>query len=118
MDADGHGPLLARAAWAAVLMDADGFPSGRRGGGAVCEVQPAPRAELLAALWVAEGSAGLAPVFKDCDCGVKQLAQLRSQVAQQHPCGRDGDLWMWALAVLQRMQCVLAHVRGAAMRWR
>lgn len=52
--------LLARAAWAAVLVDEAGAVV-RQVSGAVGGLQTAPRAELTAALWVAGGSAGLVP---------------------------------------------------------
>lgn len=64
----GNDPLLARVAWAAVLMDTAGWVVGQ-GYGPVCGLQSAPWAELSAAFLVAEGSTGAALVVSDFDYG-------------------------------------------------
>lgn len=63
---DGRDPLLAHAACASVLVDAGGHVV-RLACGAVASPQTALRAQLAAAIWVTDGSAGLAPIVTDCD---------------------------------------------------
>lgn len=69
--AGGRHPSLARAEWAAVLVDASG---GVVVMGAVAGAQSAPRVELTAAHYVADVSAGIVRLVTDgeCTCGLER----------------------------------------------
>lgn len=80
--------------------------------GGVGGPQTAPRAELMAALWVAEGSAGLVPAVTDCEYVRAGAAALRQPVgaeAEPYLHGTGGDLWARMLVVLPRVRWVPAH---------
>lgn len=74
----------------------------------------APRAEL-AAVWVAEGSAGAVPVVTDCEYmlnGARALVHPASAASAGYLRGADGDLWQRLLPVLPWARWVPAHRDG------
>lgn len=72
----------------------------------------AARAKLIAARWVAEGSAGTVPVVTDCDyfcAGVEALARPHSRLVEQYPKGGDADLWVRLWAAWPHVRWLPAH---------
>lgn len=111
---DGRDPLLARASWAAVLVDEAGVVT-MQGRGSVEGPQTALRVELAAALWVAEGSAGQVPVGTDCDYVHAGAAALRNPAGvDAELCLHRGgsDLWDRILVVLPRSRRTLPQPVG------
>lgn len=96
----------ARACGVGGLADAGGAVVATVSAGVVGR-QTAQWAEVSAALWVAEGSAGVVPVVTDCEymrAGANALARPASLEAVGRLQDTDGDLWQRMLPVLPRVR--------------